>query len=247
MIWLTLTPGAGRSSKRVITGPGCTATTSASTPKSLQLELDQARHRLERLVGIGLLARPRLIEQATSAGSSLDFGASNSGTWRSRSTRSLFSGMGAGASMRGGGAARDLLLLLAHHFLARLLALLPGGELAPLLALRASPVDASQHPGPDLVHDLEPRDAQEERDAREPQPEQQQVAPRKLSPRSLQCPTSSPSTPPAVLGSPDPSQCKVARPQLVSSVSTKPAARSIVLMRERASGSGWFLCTSQPA
>ena len=34
LIWLTLTPGAGRNSKRVITGPGCTATTSASTPKS---------------------------------------------------------------------------------------------------------------------------------------------------------------------------------------------------------------------
>ena len=33
-ICATLTPGAGRSSKRVMTGPGCTSTTSASTPKS---------------------------------------------------------------------------------------------------------------------------------------------------------------------------------------------------------------------
>ena len=34
VIWLALTPGAGRISKRVTTGPGCTATTSTSTPKS---------------------------------------------------------------------------------------------------------------------------------------------------------------------------------------------------------------------
>ena len=37
VIWLTFTPGAGRISKRVTTGPGCTATTSTSTPKSLSL------------------------------------------------------------------------------------------------------------------------------------------------------------------------------------------------------------------
>ena len=35
VIRLALSPGAGSSSKRVITGPGCTATTSTSTPKSL--------------------------------------------------------------------------------------------------------------------------------------------------------------------------------------------------------------------
>ena len=37
LIWLAFTPGAGRNSKRVTTGPGCTATTSASTPKSCSL------------------------------------------------------------------------------------------------------------------------------------------------------------------------------------------------------------------
>ena len=37
LIWLLFTPAAGLSSKRVTTGPGCTATTSASTPKSLSL------------------------------------------------------------------------------------------------------------------------------------------------------------------------------------------------------------------
>ncbi len=37
VIWLALTPGAGRISNRVMTGPGCTATTSTSTPKSLSL------------------------------------------------------------------------------------------------------------------------------------------------------------------------------------------------------------------
>ncbi len=34
LIWLTLTPAAGSSSKRVTTGPGWTETTSTSTPKS---------------------------------------------------------------------------------------------------------------------------------------------------------------------------------------------------------------------
>src|ERR1700761_3302382 len=34
VIWLAFTPGAGRNSKRVTTGPGCTATTSDSMPKS---------------------------------------------------------------------------------------------------------------------------------------------------------------------------------------------------------------------
>ena len=37
LIWLALTPGAGRISKRVTTGPGSTATTSTSTPKSFSL------------------------------------------------------------------------------------------------------------------------------------------------------------------------------------------------------------------
>ncbi len=34
VIWFTLTPGAGRISNRVITGPGCTDSTSISIPKS---------------------------------------------------------------------------------------------------------------------------------------------------------------------------------------------------------------------
>ena len=37
LIWADLMPAAGCSSKRVITGPGCTSTTSTCTPKSASL------------------------------------------------------------------------------------------------------------------------------------------------------------------------------------------------------------------
>ena len=73
------------------------------------------------------------------------------------------------------------------------------------------------------------------------------VAPRKLSACSAFVPTNSPTTPPAVLGNAVPSQCRVASPQLVSKVSAKPADRSRVLIRDRASGKDCSLCTSQPA
>jgi serine acetyltransferase len=57
-----------------------------------------------------------------------------------------------------------------------------------------------EHPGAELVHDVEPGHAQKQRHARQPQAEQQQVAPRKLKPLALSC-RRMPSTPPAVLGS----------------------------------------------
>ncbi len=82
-------------------------------------------------------------------------------------------------------------------------------------------------------------------------PNSSKVAPRKLKACSRPCPVSPPtrlpSAPPAVFGNADPSQCNVARPQLVTRVNANPAARSKVLMRERASGSACSLCTSQPA
>ena len=67
----------------------------------LELEFDQARHRLERLRRIARLALRRIVEQIAAAAARRIFGASNSGTCRSFSTRSLFSTTGAGASMRG--------------------------------------------------------------------------------------------------------------------------------------------------
>ncbi len=63
LIWLTLTPGAGRSSKRVITGPGLHRHHLGLDAEIAQLDFHQARHGLQRLVGIGLLARARLVQQ----------------------------------------------------------------------------------------------------------------------------------------------------------------------------------------
>ncbi len=102
LIWLTLTPGAGRNSNRVITGPGSTATTSASTPKSRSLSSTK-RDIASSASSEYDCSRGPASSSKDNAGSSLDLGASNNGTCRSRSTRSLFCGTGAAASIRGGG------------------------------------------------------------------------------------------------------------------------------------------------
>ena len=122
MIWLAFTPGAGRSSKRVTTGPGCTATTSASMPKSfsfISTRRDSASSASAEYAG----SRGGGSSSSFSGGSSPAFGGSNSGTCRSFSTRSLFCDDGrrrldARRRTRGG-----LLLLDDHRFHARLLAL----------------------------------------------------------------------------------------------------------------------------
>ena len=129
VIWLALTPGAGRSSKRVTTGPGCTATTSASTPKSLSLSSTR-RDIASSASGEYSGSRGGGSSSSFSGGSSLALGGSNSGTWRSFSTRSLLSTAGGGASMRGGARGRGLLLLGLDRFLARLAPLAPFGGLA---------------------------------------------------------------------------------------------------------------------
>ena len=72
-IWLTLTPGAGRISKRVTTGPGCTATTSPSTPKSLSLI--STRRDIASSASAEYAARAVGGSSSSySGGSSLDFG-----------------------------------------------------------------------------------------------------------------------------------------------------------------------------
>ncbi len=63
VIWLAFTPGAGRSSKRVTTGPGLHRDDLRLDVEVLELHLHQARQRLERLGGIQRLARRRIIEQ----------------------------------------------------------------------------------------------------------------------------------------------------------------------------------------
>ncbi len=200
-----------------------------------QLDFDEPRHRLERIGRVGLFAG-RGSSSSESAGNSLDFGASNNGTCRSRSTRSLLSGCGAAGSMRGGTRLGDFLLLLAHPLLARLLAQLPRGEFAALIALMRthSTPAASSAPSASMTSNHEtPRN---KRDAREPEAEQQQrcaqeaqarrAARRRPVPRAhrRRC-----------CGSAVPPQCRVASPQLVTNVSTNPVARSTVLRRERES------------
>ena len=100
-IWLTLTPGAGRSSKRVMTGPGMHLDDLGLDAEIAQLELDQPRHRFERFGRIAA-RRGGGSSSSDSGGSSLEPGCSNSGTWRSFSTRSLFSTFGAAGSILGG-------------------------------------------------------------------------------------------------------------------------------------------------
>jgi len=56
-------PAQERSSKRVTTGPGCTATTSASIPEILELHFHESRERFERLCGIRSLDRQRIIQE----------------------------------------------------------------------------------------------------------------------------------------------------------------------------------------
>jgi hypothetical protein len=63
------------------------------------------------------------------------------------------------------------------------------------------------------------------------------VAPRKLKPDAIPVPMC-PTTPPAVAGSVPEFQCSVARPQLATSSSVKPAMRTAVLKRVRPSSSG---------
>ncbi len=100
-IWLTLTPGAGRSSKRVMTGPGCTSTTSASTPKSRSFSSTR-RDMASSASAEYPPWRGGASSSSDSGGSAVEPGFSNSGTCRSFSTRSLFSTLGATGSIFGG-------------------------------------------------------------------------------------------------------------------------------------------------
>ena len=90
VILLALTPGAGSISKRVMTGPGCTATTSTSIAKSASListNLDRAsRASLEKPFSCGLGASSK-----RKAGNSASLGASNSWICFSLSIRSEIS------------------------------------------------------------------------------------------------------------------------------------------------------------
>ena len=138
-----------------------------------QLQLDEARHRLERLGRIAPGARRRVVEQRERG--------QRAGA-RPLEHRHLLFLLDAFAllDLRRGRldlrrlALGDLLLFLAHHFLARLLHLAPDLHVARGRDAVAHPADRPQHTAADAVHHVEPRDAGAERDRREPHGEQQQ-------------------------------------------------------------------------
>ena len=76
-IWLTLTPGAGRISKRVITGPGMHRDHFDFDAEILELDLDQARHAPRALRPSSRARAFGGSSSSDSGGSSFDFGGSN--------------------------------------------------------------------------------------------------------------------------------------------------------------------------
>ena len=180
-----------------------------------QLELDQARHRLQRFVRIGLLARPASSSK-DNAGSSLDLGASNSGTCRSRSTRSLFCGTGAAASIRGGGRlATFFCSSRTTSWRACLRSWPEASSRRCSTRVRAQSI-AFRTPAPSWSMTSNQETPRNSATPASHNPRSSSVAPRKLKPCALPRPASSPSTPPALFGSEAPFQCSVARPQLVT-------------------------------
>ena len=63
LIWLLLTPAAGFSSKRVTTGPGMHGDDLGLDAEIVELELDEPRHRFQRLGRVAALFRRRIVEQ----------------------------------------------------------------------------------------------------------------------------------------------------------------------------------------
>ena len=166
---------------------------------------------------------------------------------RSRSTRSLFSGTGAGASIRGGGRFATFFCSSRTTSWRTCFRCLPeaSSRRCSKRVCIHSMVCNTHAPSLSMISNQDtPRNSATPASH---SPRSSRVAPRKLRPCAMPLPIWSPSTPPAVLGRAAPFQCKVARPQLVASVKMNPAPRSTVLMRERASGNACSLWTSQPA
>ena len=168
LIWLTLTPGRRAQLEARDHRAGLHRHHLGLDAEVAQLQLHQPRHGLERLVGIGLLARGRLIEQRQRR---------QFARLRRVEQRHLALALDALALLghrrqrldARRRPARDFLLLLAHDLLARLLALLARGRVRGAARSRARPFDALEHPGAELVHHVEPRTPEEQRHAGEPQ------------------------------------------------------------------------------
>ena len=138
-----------------------------------QLELDEPRHRLERLGGIAAGARRRVVEQRQLG---------QLGGARRLEHRHLLFLLDPLALLDLGRRRLDLrrlalggfLLLLPHHFLPRLLHLAAGLHVARGGDALAHPADAAQHAEADAVHHVDPRHAGEQGHRPEPDREQQQ-------------------------------------------------------------------------
>jgi hypothetical protein len=169
-----------------------------------------------------------------SAGSSPDFGASNSGTCRSFSTRSLFSTIGAGASMRGFTRVATRFSSTRAASTRAFLASTPTATSRATLRRARSQAMPPQMPAPMrstmVSHDTPNASEMPAIQAAS----MNKVAPRKFMPDSRPLPMC-PTTPPALAGNAPASQCSVASPQLAISIRVKPAIRTAVLKRVRPS------------
>ena len=224
-IWLDFTPGAGSSSKRVMTGPGITETTSTWMPKSFSLSSTSrdiaSSDSAEYPPSLG-----RGSSSKESGGSSPGCAASNSGTCLSCSARSLFSTCGITGSIRGFGRAA------VRTFSARSVSCRSRCARRPAARSRSesnaartrSHAEITDRPIRSMTasHDTPlNNDADANHSA-----SSSSVEPRMPSMDWSVPPTSWPAMPPAVSRRPTPLKCNVAMPQLVSSVATKPSSRS---------------------
>ena len=220
VIWLAFTPGAGRSSKRVTTGPGCTATTSASMPKSLSFistRRDSASSASAEYSG----SRGGGSSSSFSGGSSLGLGGVEQ--------RHLALLLDALALLHGGCGRLDARRRARRGLLLLGLAPLPCAPAAaraprPARASCASACATSSRPAqpavPKPIHDGEPGDVEGERQPGHPGGDHQQGGAEEVQRRPRDCrPTTLPTTPPAVWRRTPGCQCSVVRPQLATSTS----------------------------
>ena len=138
-----------------------------------QLQFDQPRHGLQRLGRIAAVHRRRIVERRQRRQllgcrfleqGDLEF---------LLDTLALFDFRRRLLDLRRR-AAGHTLLFLANHFLARLLHLPTGPDVASGGNPAGEPIDGGEHGSAGAIHDREPRHAQELRNAREPQRQQQQ-------------------------------------------------------------------------
>ena len=233
---LTFRPGEGWSSKRVTTGPGCTATTCTSIPKSSSLT-STCRDMASRA------AFPMGVWE-TGAGSSNDNGGSppspegsKRGTCRSISTRTLGCTGPATGSIRGG--ARRVVFALARATTVSRSCLALRARSASL-SLRGRP--ATQDSASIVKSPTASMTANQDRPVNSVTPtrnsaSRNSVAPRGLNSPASPLPTTSPRAPPAASGRPRAAKCNVARPEPAVSVSRNPLARLAATCHEPGVGS----------